>query len=54
VGELQHAKILTALAAHLRARRATILEAWRQADDAHPHLANDGTTSPVTLTRRYA
>lgn len=45
VTETQHAKTLAALAQHLRARRDTLLEGWRKAVDADPHLTTASTLS---------
>jgi signal transduction histidine kinase len=41
----QNAEVLAALARHLRARRETLLGAWRQSVDADPHLTTASTLS---------
>ena len=45
VSQMQHTKVLSALAAHLRARRESILEAWRRSVDEDPHLSSASTLS---------
>jgi signal transduction histidine kinase len=45
VSETLHGEVLTALAAHLRARREAILDAWRLSVDDDPHLTTASTLS---------
>lgn len=45
VSESSHAKVLAGLAAHLRARREPILDAWRRSVDQDPHLTSASTLS---------
>jgi signal transduction histidine kinase len=45
VSESPQPKVLAGLAAHLRAQREAILDAWRQAVDADPHLTTASTLS---------
>ena len=45
VSESLHSKILAGLAAHLRAQREAILDAWRQSVDQDPHLTSASTLS---------
>jgi signal transduction histidine kinase len=40
-----HAKVLSGLAAHLRAQREAILDAWRRSVDQDPHLTSASTLS---------
>jgi len=43
--ETQSSAVLTALAQHLRAKRESLLAAWRQSVDADPHLTTASTLS---------